>query len=64
MNADITVFDPAIVQDRATYEQPNQKSIGVKYLLVNGTFVIRGGELDTKAFPGQPVRRSITHEKE
>ena len=60
MNADITVFDPTTVQDRATYEQPNQKSIGVKHLLVNGTFVVRDGELNTKAFPGQPVRRSVT----
>lgn len=60
MDADVTVFDPATVQDRATYEQPNQKSVGVKYLLVNGTFVIQDRELDTKAFPGQPVRRSVT----
>lgn len=59
-DADITVFDPATVQDRATYERPNQTSVGVKYLLVSGVFVIRNGELDTKAFPGQPVRRSVT----
>jgi Amidohydrolase family len=60
MDADITVFDPATVQDRATYERPNQTSVGVKYLLVNGTFVIRNGDLDTKAFPGQPVRRAVS----
>jgi N-acyl-D-glutamate deacylase len=60
MDADITVFDPATVQDRATYQQPNQTSVGVKYLLVNGAFVIRAGELDTKAFPGQPVRRAVS----
>ena len=60
MDADVTVFDPATVEDRATYEKPNQTSVGVKYLLVSGTFVIRDGELDTKAFPGQPVRRSVT----
>jgi N-acyl-D-glutamate deacylase len=61
MDADITVFDPTTVQDRATYEQPNQTSVGVKYLLVNGTFVIRNGELATKVFPGQPVRRPLSH---
>ena len=59
-DADITVFDPATVQDRATYERPNQTSVGVKYLLVSGVFVIRNGELDTSAFPGQPVRRTVT----
>lgn len=59
-DADITVFDPATVQDRATYERPNQTSVGVKYLLVNGVFVIRNGELDTAVFPGQPVRRTVT----
>ena len=60
MDADITVFDPATVLDRATYQQPNQTSVGVKYLLVNGAFVIRDGELDTKVFPGHPVRRTLS----
>ena len=60
MDADITVFDPATVQDRATYERPNQTSVGVKYLRINGAFVIRNGELDTQAFPGQPVRRAVS----
>jgi N-acyl-D-aspartate/D-glutamate deacylase len=32
MDADIVVFDPAIMQDRATYEQPNQTSIGMRYV--------------------------------
>jgi N-acyl-D-glutamate deacylase len=58
MDADIVVFDPATVQDRATYERPNQTSVGMRHLLVNGKFVIRDGELDTKAFPGRAVRRA------
>jgi N-acyl-D-glutamate deacylase len=52
MDADITVFDPETVEDRATYERPNQTSVGVKYVLVNGNLVIRDGELDANAFPG------------
>jgi N-acyl-D-glutamate deacylase len=60
MDADVTVFDPATVQGRATFAKPNQTSVGVKYLLVNGTVVIRDGELDTKAFPGQAIRREVT----
>jgi hypothetical protein len=51
-------FDPVTVQDRATYERPNQTSIGMRHVLVNGKFVIRDGALDTKAFPGRAVRRA------
>lgn len=61
MDADIVVFDPATVQDRATYARPNQTSVGMKYVLVNGGFVIRNGELDTTIFPGRPIRRSASH---
>jgi N-acyl-D-glutamate deacylase len=59
MDADITVFDPATVQDRATYERPNQTSAGMRYVLVNGVFVVRDGELDSAAFPGRPIRRTV-----
>ena len=61
MDADVVVFDPTTVEDRATYERPNQTSAGVKYLLVNGAFVIRNGEVDTAIFPGRPVRRTTTY---
>lgn len=59
MDADVVVFDPETVQDRATYQHPNQTSVGVKHLLVNGAFVIRNGELESNAFPGRPVRRPV-----
>ena len=59
-DADIVVFDPATLRDQATYERPNQTSVGMRYVLVNGAFVIRNGELDTSAFPGRPVRRTVT----
>jgi N-acyl-D-glutamate deacylase len=60
MDADVVVFDPATVQDRATYAEPNQTSVGMKDVIVNGAFVIRDGQLDTKAFPGRPVRRAFS----
>ncbi len=53
--ADVVVFDPARVADRATYEQPHQLSAGVRYVLVNGALVIREGK-HTGARPGRIVR--------
>jgi hypothetical protein len=58
-DADITVFDPARVADRATFEQPAQYSVGIPYVLVNGTFVVKNGELQDGVAPGRAVRRSI-----
>ena len=59
MDADIVVFDPATVQDRAAYERPNQTSVGMMHVVVNGAFIIRDGALDTTAFPGLPIRRAV-----
>lgn len=55
MDADIIVFDPLLVQDKATYENPHQASIGVTHLLVNGQFVIKKGNLESKVFPGRQI---------
>lgn len=56
-DADITVFDPARVIDRATFERPAQYSEGIEYVLVNGTPVVKGGELVEGVLPGKGVRR-------
>ena len=56
-DADITVFDPERVSDRATFENPAQYSEGIPYVLVNGTFVVRKGELVEGAHPGRGIRR-------
>jgi N-acyl-D-amino-acid deacylase len=53
--ADVVVFDPATIQDHATYEAPHQYSTGVQHVVVNGTAVIRDGE-HTGALPGRVVR--------
>lgn len=55
-DADIVVFDPARVIDRATFEQPAQYSDGIVHVLVNGTFVVRGSTLVPGVAPGRPVR--------
>jgi dihydroorotase len=56
-DADITVFDPARVIDKATFENPAQNSEGIPYVLVNGTFVVNRGELVEGIAPGAAVRR-------
>jgi dihydroorotase/N-acyl-D-amino-acid deacylase len=53
--ADITVFDPATIADRATYEQPLQLSVGVRHVWVNGVQVLQDGR-HTGATPGRAVR--------
>jgi N-acyl-D-amino-acid deacylase len=53
--ADVVVFDPAAVQDHATFEEPHQYSTGVVHVLVNGVPVLRDGE-HTGATPGRVVR--------
>jgi dihydroorotase/N-acyl-D-amino-acid deacylase len=50
--ADIAVFDPATIQDRATFAEPHQYAEGVEYVLVNGTLVVDGGR-HTGARPGR-----------
>ncbi|RPJ85691.1 MAG: hypothetical protein EHM13_00320 [Acidobacteria bacterium] len=50
--ADLVVFDPAKVADKATYEQPRQFPVGFSHVVVNGVAVMRDGEL-TGAKPGQ-----------
>lgn len=53
--ADVLVFDPATIQDHATFEQPHQYSTGMEKVFVNGELVFEDGE-HTGALPGQFVR--------
>ena len=55
MYADVVVFDPATVGDRATFEEPHQLSVGIEEVFVNGVAVLRGGA-HTGAKPGMIVR--------
>ena len=55
MWADVVIFDPATVHDRATFDNPNQLSEGMEYVLVNGIPVIDQGKM-TKALPGKVLR--------
>ncbi len=55
MWADVVVFDPATIRDRATFEDPNQLSEGMQFVLVNGVPVIENGK-QTGALPGKVLR--------
>ncbi len=55
MHADLAIFDPAKVQDHATFERPHQFATGMVHVFVNGTQVLRDGE-HTGATPGRVVR--------
>ena len=54
MFADVVVFDPARIEDRATFEKPHQYAVGMKHVFVNGTQVLKDGE-HTGAKPGRAV---------
>ncbi len=54
-DADITIFDPNTIIDKATFETGLAFSEGVHHVLVNGTFVVRSGKTIGNVFPGQPI---------
>jgi N-acyl-D-aspartate/D-glutamate deacylase len=57
-DADLTIFNPATVIDRATFEQPALYSEGIKHVLVGGIFVVRDEKLVEDVKPGKAVRRT------
>lgn len=54
-DADITIFDPNTVIDKATFEEGLKFSEGIQHVLVNGIFVVKGGKTIGNVFPGQPI---------
>lgn len=55
-DADLAIFDPAAIRDKATYEQPDSSSEGMRHVLVNGAFVVRNGKVVPGVAPGRPIR--------
>lgn len=55
-DADLTIFDPATVIDKSTFEDPAKYSEGIKHVLVSGTFVVKDGKLVTDVNPGKAIR--------
>jgi N-acyl-D-aspartate/D-glutamate deacylase len=58
-DADITVFDPATVRDASTYTQPALQSLGIRYVLVNGTVLVRDGKVQAGVAAGREIRAPI-----
>jgi N-acyl-D-amino-acid deacylase len=56
MAADLVVFDPDRIADRATYERGKEPAVGMEHVLVNGEPVLLHGER-TKSLPGRALRR-------
>jgi hypothetical protein len=54
-DADITIFNPDTVIDKATFEKGLEFSAGIEYVMVNGTFVLKNGKTVTNVFAGQAV---------
>ena len=59
MDADIVVFNPTTVADRATFEDANQTAVGIQTVVVNGTPILLDGELILDAAPGEAIRREL-----
>lgn len=58
-DADLVLFDPVKVIDRASYTEPNLPSAGIPHVLVAGEFVVRDGALQTGRNPGRAVRAPL-----
>jgi N-acyl-D-aspartate/D-glutamate deacylase len=54
-DADVVIFDPQTVTDRATYQHPMETSLGVEYLLVGGVVLVEKGKLMEGVFPGKAI---------
>ena len=59
-DADIVVFDPGRIIDRATFQEPTRPSEGVSHVLVSGSLVVRDGVIQEGVFAGRPVRASLS----
>ena len=58
-DADVVLFDPATIIDRATYRKPMLPPDGLRDVVVNGVIVVWGGMLRPGVWPGRPVRGPI-----
>ena len=58
-DADLTIFDPQTINDRATFQEPAKYAEGIKFVIVNGVVIVKDGQLQTGVHPGRPVRAPL-----
>jgi N-acyl-D-aspartate/D-glutamate deacylase len=57
-DADLTMFDPQLIIDKSTFQEPAKYSEGIRFVIVNGVPVVKDGQLQS-VFPGRPVRAPV-----
>jgi N-acyl-D-glutamate deacylase len=55
-DADLTLFDPTEIMGMASYQEPLSPSKGIQYVLVNGEFVLKGGQFIEDTMPGRLIK--------
>jgi N-acyl-D-aspartate/D-glutamate deacylase len=55
-DADLTIFDPQSIIDQSTFQEPAKYAAGIRFVLVNGTLIVKDGELQSNVYPGRPIR--------
>jgi dihydroorotase len=58
-DADLTIFDPASIIDKATFQEPAKYGEGVRFVVVNGVLVVKDGQLQANIYPGRPIRAPL-----
>jgi dihydroorotase len=58
-DADLAIFNPAMVIDKSTFEEPARYSEGIQHVMVGGVFVVKDGKLQGDANPGRAIRGSL-----
>jgi N-acyl-D-aspartate/D-glutamate deacylase len=58
-DADLTIFDPLTISDRATFQEPARCAEGIKFVIVNGVMIVKDGQLQPGVHPGLPVRAPL-----
>src|SRR5688500_12461603 len=55
-HADLTIFDPDSIIDRATFQEAAKEAFGVSFVIVNGIVIVKDGHVQKNTYPGQPIR--------